>query len=104
MTLDPADPGNWENPVFCPDEILSDRSSGLLHPIASSNKNRSITPAVERNIVKEPTIEKHLIQNKDVPIRSYNYSYIKTRLQTDYGQKVSLPTIINRAPESTAFT
>ncbi len=60
-------------------------------------KSRSITPAIERNIVKELTIEKQLIQNKDVPIRSYNYSYIKTRLQTDYGQKVSLPTIINRA-------
>ena len=38
---------------------------------------RSIAPAIERNIVKELTIEKRLIQDKDVPIRSYNYSYIK---------------------------
>ena len=60
-------------------------------------KNRSIAPAIERNIVKELTIEKQLIQNKDVPIRSYNYSYIKTRLETDYEQKISLPTIIDRA-------
>jgi len=58
---------------------------------------RSIAPAIERNIVKELTIEKRLIQDKDVPIRSYNYSYIKTRLQTAYGQKTSLPTIIDRA-------
>ena len=60
-------------------------------------KNHSITPAIERNIVKELTIEKRLIQDKDVPIRAYNYSYVKTRLQSAYGQKISLPTIIDRA-------
>lgn len=60
-------------------------------------KTRSIAPAIEKNILKELTIEKRLIQDKDVPIRSYNYSYVKTRLETDYGHKVSLPTIINRA-------
>ncbi len=60
-------------------------------------KTRSIAPAIESNILKELTIEKRLIQDKDVPIRSYNYSYVKTRLETDYGHKVSLPTIINRA-------
>lgn len=60
-------------------------------------KTRSIAPAIERNILKELTIEKRLIQDKDVPIRSYNYSYVKNRLETDYGHKVSLPTIINRA-------
>jgi hypothetical protein len=38
-------------------------------------KTRSIAPSIERNIVKELTIEKRLIQDKDVPIRSYNYSY-----------------------------
>jgi hypothetical protein len=58
-------------------------------------KSRSMVPAIKRNIVKELTIEKRLIQNKDVPIRSY--SYIKTRLETAYGQKISLPTIIDRA-------
>lgn len=60
-------------------------------------KTYSIAPAIERNILKELAIEKRLIQDKDVPIRSYNYSYVKTRLETDYGQKISLPTIINRA-------
>ncbi len=60
-------------------------------------KTRSIALAIERNILKELAIEKRLIQDKDVPIRSYNYSYVKTRLETDYGHKVSLPTIINRA-------
>lgn len=60
-------------------------------------KTRFIAPVIESNILKELTIEKRLIQDKDVPIRSYNYSYVKTRLETDYGHKVSLPTIINRA-------
>ena len=60
-------------------------------------KTRSIAPAIEKNILKELAIEKQLIQAKDVPIRSYNYSYVKTRLETDYDHKVSLPTIINRA-------
>src|SRR3970040_1975530 len=60
-------------------------------------KTRSIAPAIERNILKELAIEKQLIQDKDVPIRSYNYSYVKTRLEPDYGQKISLPTNINRA-------
>ena len=60
-------------------------------------KSRSIAPAIERNILKELAIEKRLIQDKDVPIRSYNYSYVKTRIETDYGHKISLPTIIERA-------
>ena len=60
-------------------------------------KTRSIAPAIEKNILKELAIEKRLIQDKDVPIRSYNYSYVKTRIETDYGHKISLPTIIERA-------
>lgn len=60
-------------------------------------KTRSIAPVVEKSILKELTIEKRLIEDKNVPIRSYNYSYVKTQLETDYGHKVSLPTIINRA-------
>ena len=31
------------------------------------------------------------------PLRSYNYSYIKDRLEREYKQKVSLSTIIDRA-------
>ena len=31
------------------------------------------------------------------PLRRYNYSYVKDRLERQYHQKVSLPTIINRA-------
>lgn len=60
-------------------------------------KTRSISKGVEKNILKELSIERELIEDKDVPIRSYNYSYIKDRLEQDYKQQVSLPTIIDRA-------
>jgi len=58
---------------------------------------RSISPDVEQNILRELTVEKKIIQNKEVPLRSYNYSYIRDRLRGRYHQKVSLPTIIDRA-------
>ncbi|MDZ7837655.1 MAG: hypothetical protein U5N58_06705 [Actinomycetota bacterium] len=50
--------------------------------------------------MKELKIEKKLISNPQVPLRSYNYSYIKDRLASKYGQKVSTPTIINRAKKA----
>jgi len=62
-----------------------------------STPTRRIPKAIEKNILKELKIEKNLIKAKDVPIRSYNYSYIKDILENDYNQKVSLSTIINRA-------
>ena len=59
--------------------------------------NRKIDQAIETNIIKELNTEKDLIKAKEVPIRWYNYSYIKDILEKDYNQKVSLSTIINRA-------
>jgi len=59
--------------------------------------NRKIDPDIEKNIVKELKIEKDLIKAKDVPIKYYNYSFIKNLLEQKYSQKVSLPTIIGRA-------
>jgi len=42
---------------------------------------RKINPDIERNIVKEPKVEKELIKAKEEPIRYYNYSYIKDLLE-----------------------
>jgi len=42
-------------------------------------------------------MEKDLIKNKNIPIKYYNYSYIKDLLEQKCNQKVSLPTIIDRA-------
>jgi hypothetical protein len=58
---------------------------------------RTISPMIEQNILKELSIEKKIIQNKEIPLKFYNYSYIKDRLRATYHQKVSLPTIIDRA-------
>lgn len=56
-----------------------------------------IPEKTETAILGELSIEKKLIRNKDVPIRSYNYSYIKDRLKSDYDRTVSVTTIIRRA-------
>lgn len=63
-------------------------------------QTRSIDPNIEKNIIKELKIDQKAIQNKNIPLRYYNYSYIRDRLETKYKQKVSLPTIINRAKKN----
>ena len=67
--------------------------------IAYSRKEatRRISEDTNGNIIKELTTEKRLIENKEIPIRHYNYSYVKDQLWRKYQQKVSLPTIISRA-------
>lgn len=62
--------------------------------------SRKILPEIEKNILKELTEEKKLIQDNNIPIKRFNYSYIKDNLQKDYNQIVSLPTIIKRAKEN----
>ena len=58
---------------------------------------RKISKEVEKNIIDELRIEKELIEDEELPITSYNYSYIKDQLYKKHEQKVSLPTIISRA-------
>jgi len=59
--------------------------------------SRTLSPKIEKNILRELTVERKIIENKDIPLKSYNYSYIKNRLLTTYHQKVSLNTVIHRA-------
>ena len=58
---------------------------------------RAIADDVEENIIIELSREKNLIDDPAIPIRNYNYSYIKDMLDEKYTNKVSLPTIISRA-------
>lgn len=58
---------------------------------------RIIAPKIEQNILQELTIEKKMIQNPEIPLKSYNYSYIRDLLKGKHHQRVSLPTIIARA-------
>lgn len=52
---------------------------------------------IEELLQKELKKERGLIENKDTPIKNYNYSYIQQRLLEKEGIQVSLPTIIDRA-------
>jgi len=63
-------------------------------------KTRKISESIEHNIIKELQIEKDMIQDKDIPLRYYNYSYIRNLLEERYNQKVSLSTIIDRAKKN----
>lgn len=58
---------------------------------------RTLDKKVEDKIIKALEQEKDLIENKENPIRDYNYSFIKETLQRKNGIEVSLTTIINRA-------
>jgi hypothetical protein len=61
--------------------------------------SRRINPKIEKNLKQELTIEKKWIEDPDVPIRRYNYTYIQQELQRKYEQRVSLDTVIRRAKE-----
>jgi hypothetical protein len=54
---------------------------------------RRLEPRVEKNILKELKIDSQLIQNPQIPLRNYNYSYVKQRLQSQHKQSA----IIDRA-------
>jgi hypothetical protein len=65
-----------------------------------SGQTRSIDPAIKENIIKELTVDKKAIQNKDIPLYRYNYSYVQKRLERQYKQTASLATIIRHAKAS----
>jgi hypothetical protein len=66
-----------------------------------TNPTRKINPEVEKNILAELEYEKiNIIENKDIPTKRYNYSYIQNLLKDKYDQKVSVPTIIDRAKKN----
>jgi hypothetical protein len=58
-----------------------------------------LTPEIERLMTRELQLEKKLIQDRTIPLHSYNYSYLKDQLANTYHQKVSLTTIIKRAKQ-----
>ena len=46
-----------------------------------------ISQTLEQNMLQELSIEKNIIQNKDIPLSSYNYSYVKDRLKKTISSK-----------------
>jgi hypothetical protein len=65
-----------------------------------NNGNRRISKNNEKKILEELSVDKKLIENKNNPIKFYNYSAIKDSLNDELGLKISLNTIINRAKEN----
>lgn len=58
---------------------------------------RQISEQTEMAILKELALEKGIIEDKENPVRRYNYSFIKDVLADKHKQPVSLSTIIDRA-------
>ena len=73
---------------------------GFSIQYARTTKTRGIAGEIEHNIIRELTTEKKMIRDKEIALKSYNYSYIKDLLWDKYQQKVSLPTIIDRAKKN----
>lgn len=63
-------------------------------------KTRILDPKIEKNILKELKATKEFIDDKDFPIRFYNYTFIKKDLETRHDQKVALSTIIRHAKKN----
>lgn len=61
--------------------------------------NRRISNEAEKAIVTELKSEKKLIDNRDIAVKTYNYSAVKELLEEEHKVKVSLSTIINRAKD-----
>ena len=65
-----------------------------------SGAAKRIAPEVKNNIIKELTIDKKAIQNKDIPLYRYNYSYIQRQLEEKHGQSAAVSTIIQYAKDN----
>jgi hypothetical protein len=62
-----------------------------------SAQAKRIAPQIQESIIKELAIDKKAIQNKDIPLYHYNYSYVLKRLKKNYKQTACLSTVINYA-------
>jgi hypothetical protein len=79
-----------------------DDPEGFTIRYRRQGKSRKVDAAVDKHILDELVIEKALIDDPALPVRFYNYSYIQDQIRKNYREKVSLPTIIDRA-KKTAF-
>lgn len=66
-------------------------------PPKKDNAYLKISPQAETLIIQELKKERRLIETKDMPVTSYNYSAVRDDLQQHHHINVSVPTIISRA-------
>ena len=62
-----------------------------------STDAKRIAPEIQENILNELAIDKKAIQNKNIPLYRYNYSYIQKRLERKHSQTAAVSTIISYA-------
>lgn len=58
---------------------------------------RKLDEKAEQKIVSELKKDARLIEDKNNPVKNYNYSFIRETLEQKHAVRVSLSTIINRA-------
>src|SRR3989338_4899596 len=76
--------------------FLADRPSFTVVPVVRERRTR-ISKEAETHIRAELEEEKKIIDNKDGPVRSYNYSAVRDVLKEKHSIEISVPTIIDRA-------
>jgi hypothetical protein len=69
-------------------------------PPKKKNAHLKISEKTKSLILKELEKEKQLIDNKNIPVTTYNYSVVRDELLKTHKVKVSVPTIISRAKEN----
>lgn len=74
-----------------------DNSSDFDIKHKGNDGNRKISKDAETAIIEELKSEKKLIDNKDIAIKTYNYSAVQELLEEKHKITISLSTIINRA-------
>src|SRR3989338_4448445 len=82
-------------------EYRGNPDSFSINYIRTSPKR--LSPDVKASILKELQIDKEAIENKNIPLKYYNYSYVKDRLIKVYHQSASLPTVIKYAKEHSYY-
>lgn len=73
--------------------LPSDFSTGY----SRKTPNYRISNEIEEHILNELRMEKSLIDDPSIPVRFYNYSFIRDQIMKKYHQEISVPTIIDRA-------
>ena len=81
---------------------LKDNPEYFSNQYYRNSPTRKISKDIEKNISKELEIEKDLIKNKDIPIKYYNYSYIKDLLEQKIWSK-GISTYNNRLSQKKQF-
>src|SRR3989338_7029434 len=68
--------------------------------LRNQSDKRKISSVAEQAITAELMKEKQLIENKNMPIKFYNYSAVRDDILAKHAIEISVPTIISRAKQN----